>query len=1041
MKKRAEKEARVVKTARKQAIVLYAQLAAQYPRYCQFPNNPPPDRGCTDEVLYYLAYEHEQAGELDAARKVYTDLVDGWKQSRYAPSGYLAFGELFFQEAQGDPTKWDAAASFYNEVLKYPAPDNRHVGYASYKLAYVRWNQGEYGKAIDGFRHVVELGRAHPKLPGIGELVKSARRDILPVYALAGKPEKAWDFFKPISGDDAGSDEKTTKMMEDLGQLLLDTGHYPEALVLYRDLVKRAPRGAGVCTYQARITEAVMASQGGQKGPIVAALEELVARRRTYAQTEQSDDGKRRCGNETAALLAETAMAWHIEAVGTGGVRGTGDEKTLEASAKLYRLVLAEFTTEEFARFQFPRIVKEDWPTIPRLRYFLADLLFFQGKYAECGPAFDAALEADPKGPHAAESAFTAAACYQKVFLAEHTGRRTGGAPTSFEPIDMTPAQQATIGAFDRYLCHVAQPKDGQALEQYVEIKYARARMYFEARRWEEAAWSFRDIALSHEKAEAALFAAELGLEAMNVLREKMGREACVEQMAADVPKLADSLCSGAARDEEQCQRVFGVERDVEAAAIARRVKACDDNPRPECLDVYEKAGDAYLALWKKRGAAMCEGKQPGCAGYENILYNGARAYQAARLVVKAITVRKLLIDTRFGLHETGPARKAVYEIGGSYQAIAVYDLAAEWYERFATDNPGMAEAPDALGDAVVLRLGLGHADAALDDARLFQERHGRKAPQRGGLIAFAIGAHHAERGEWARSEAVLAEAMRGIDAHATLDVRLQAHAVLGRALAAQGKSGDADREYARVREAWKDAAAAQKALDAAGGTDEQKARRLAKSILAVGEALYHDADEKRRAADGITFPAYKGSGSKDDVQRFIDAKVEPWMDKKRAAIREAETALTAILDVEPTAPPRWVIAAGAAVGQMWGGFVNDALRAPYPKEWDQDGYVPGISPPLLWHDLRAAYLAAIVEAVEPQKQHAKAAYEKCLSYSVKYQFFDERSRACEQWLGKTYPGEHHVIDEARDTPSRVSSGLDEWPAPLRHDGTPIATR
>jgi tetratricopeptide (TPR) repeat protein len=1042
-KKRAEKAARVVKTARKQAIAHYKNLASKYPQWCQFPNNPPADRACTDEVLYYLAYEHEQAGDLEAARRVYTDLVQGWKQSRYAPSAYLAFAELFFQEAQGDPAQWDVAAKFYEEVMKYPAPENRHFAYAAYKLAYVRWNQGAHDKAIQGFRDVIELGRTQPKLPGIAGLVKSARRDILPVYALAGKPEKAWEFFKPLSGDDAGSNTATTTMTEDLGQILLDTGHYPEALVLYRDLVKRAPRGPGACVYQARITEAVMATQGGTKAPIVAALEEQVARRREFENTKNDDDAKLRCDNETAALLAETAMAWHIEAVGTGGVRGTNDPKTLEASAKLYRLVVSEFTADEFARFKFPRIVKEDWPSIPRVHYFLADLLWFQGKYDECGPAFDAALTADPKGPHAGEAAFTAAACYQKVYLAKHAGgsdRQSAGPPKDLKPVELDDAQKAMIGAFDRYLCHVEQPKSGDALEQYVEIKFARARTYFEAHHWEEAAWAFRDVAFNHPKAEAAIYAAELELESLNVMKSRLNREACLDQMAADVPKLADSLCSGPSRDEA-CSGIFVVERDVEAAAIARTVEACDKKPGPACLDTYEKAGDRYLALWTKRGEAACVTHEPACAGYDVILYDAARAYQAARLVMKAINVRKMLINAEYGLEKTEPARKAVYEIGGSYQAIAVYDLAADWYERFATESPTMVQAPDALSDAVVLRLGLGEADKALDDARLFQERHGRKVPAKAAQIAFAIGAHHAEHGDWSAAERSLGDAMRIIDANATVDVRLQAHAVLGRALAAQGKKGEADREYGRVRESFADPSAVEKALAALGGTEEQRQRRLAKTLLALGESLYHEADAKRAAADALAMPEYTGPGTRDDIQRFINAKVKPWMDKKHAAIEAAEKEFVHILEIKPAPPPRWVIAAGAAVGRMWGDFVNDMLRAPYPKEWDQKGYVPGVDPPLLWQELRDAYLAAIQLASEPHKERAKRAYQKCLDYSVTYQYFDEDSRSCEEWLGKNYPGEYHVLDELRDSPSRVSSGLDESPAALRHDGSPLLTR
>ena len=49
-------------------------------------------------------------------------------------------------------------------------------------------------------------------------------------------------------------------------------------------------------------------------------------------------------------------------------------------------------------------------------------------------------------------------------------------------------------------------------------MKYARARTYFEAQHWEEAAVAFRDVALNHSDHESAPYAAQLWLEALNVL-------------------------------------------------------------------------------------------------------------------------------------------------------------------------------------------------------------------------------------------------------------------------------------------------------------------------------------------------------------------------------------------------------------------------------------------------------------------------------------------------------------------------------------------
>ena len=58
-----------------------------------------------------------------------------------------------------------------------------------------------------------------------------------------------------------------------------------------------------------------------------------------------------------------------------------------------------------------------------------------------------------------------------------------------------------------------------------------------------------------------------------------------------------------------------------------------------------------------------------------------------------------------------------------------------------------------------------------------------------------------------------------------------------------------------------------------------------------------------------------------------------------------------------------------------------------------------------------------------------------CLSYSVKFQYFDEYSRSCEVWLAKNYKAEYHVVDELRGAPTLSNSGLDEKQPPLAVGG------
>jgi hypothetical protein len=209
----------------------------------------------------------------------------------------------------------------------------------------------------------------------------------------------------------------------------------------------------------------------------------------------------------------------------------------------------------------------------------------------------------------------------------------------------------------------------------------------------------------------------------------------------------------------------------------------------------------------------------------------------------------------------------------------------------------------------------------------------------------------------------------------------------------------------------------------------------VAKALTAVGEALFFFAEKQRVEVEKIRFPEYKGAGTREDVLKHINTKVKEWVGKKRPAIEAAEKEYKKIVDLQPAPPPRWVIAAGSRVGQMWGKFVAEFRAAPIPKEWKGHGIVPGTAD-LSYDELRGEYFAKLDEASEPQKLTAKGAFKTCLDYSVKYQFFDEYSRKCEEWLSKNYGAEYHLIDEFRGSPSRVNSGLNEFGQPVNLDGT-----
>jgi hypothetical protein len=303
-------------------------------------------------------------------------------------------------------------------------------------------------------------------------------------------PEKAYAFLHGISGDATGVNDKTFHMLDDLGNNYVDTGHYPEGISVYRDLISR-DKGPRVCGYQAHVTDATMALKSADKLAIKAEPEKQLDVAAAFKSSSYDKEAKQVCANRSAALVSETAMAWHLEAVGSDNQRGTSDARTMALAAALYKRVVDSWSGTELASFQFPRLVKADWPTLFKVKYAMADLLYFQKDWARCGPAFDSVVAEDPTGPEAGKAAYAAGLCYQNVYEASHLGdggRRTAGNlpgrahreatasdASRLEPKKLTPEQTGMVHAFDRYVCTIKPgASDAAGQEQLVEVKYAR---------------------------------------------------------------------------------------------------------------------------------------------------------------------------------------------------------------------------------------------------------------------------------------------------------------------------------------------------------------------------------------------------------------------------------------------------------------------------------------------------------------------------------------------------------------------------------------
>lgn len=457
-------------------------------------------------------------------------------------------------------------------------------------------------------------------------------------------------------------------------------------------------------------------------------------------------------------------------------------------------------------------------------------------------------------------------------------------------------------------------------------------------------------------------------------------------------------------------------------------IAGADTPPAP--VDDPAAMAEGFLAEWTAKGEAACEAKDPACAKFGESLYNAAAAFQTSGQRNKAITVRTILINPKYHLDNTEFGKKAQFQLAEDYKSLTEFARAADLYESAARSSPKASEAPDALVDATILRLALGEFDRAIKNAEVYDKNYGSKKPAMAVTLWIGIAANQIEKERFKEAKPILERLMPRVDQVGDLRDRFLAHAWLGAVLVKLEDAAGAERQYGVVRSLWNNTEIRTRLMKDA----ESNPRDLGKVLTVVGEALFFSAEQKRKEVDAILYPVYKGPSDKAQVMKHINTKVVDWIKRKRPAIEEAEKAYRQIVELQPAPPPRWSVASASRVGMMWSKFVAEFRAAPIPKEWKQHGPIPGATD-LTFEELRNEYYARIDEAVEPQKQQAKAAYKLCVDYSVKFQYSDEYSRACHAWLEKTYHREFIRVEEF--IPAIRAPGMTLGPTPLLLDTRP----
>ena len=985
---------------REDSIRTYATLVRDHPNFKRM-----------DEVLFSLAFALQEVDQFDKARSVYRRLIKDYPKSRFVPNAYLSFAEYYFNTSD-----MEAAGKFYRKVIEFPPKDNSVYGYALYKIAWVEYNLERYRQSLQGFVDILEFARKNKYANDAKNLARQARKELVLPYSHYGSPSKALDFFRRYSKDDAEAHE----MLENLAELYYDTGQWADAITVYHKLMADGPRSNSLCEWQTKVTNAVISSRPNQDQ--IVELKRLVDIYRTFKQGGKPADKVEECKVETATTMLWLGTSWHREAVGTDAAPGTKNKKTMSQAAVLYRTLLKEFPDME--QMEFTNIDKRDWPTEYKISYFYAELLWKMDEWGQCGPAFDHVVELNPQGEFTSDAAYAAVLCYNNLYQQQYVPRETEtnfvsksdqralkhtkAAPKNeFAPKKLTPLQEGMLEAFNRYVCYVDKAED------LATIKYRRARIYYEANRFEEAAVLFRDIAFNHKDSELSEYAANLYLDCLNVLGTQIDepRVACVQELSTSIDPMSASFC-GTSQLADEHPDLCGTLGTLQCQVRRKEAETYQKTKQ------FKKAAATYVRIFRRHEE---------CGEMDEMLYNAAINFEAAHLLGRAIQVRTVLIER---YPESELSKKAIYLIGQNFQALAYYEQAAKYYEQFARKFPGedgkrctdedknngtCPNAIEGLEQATFFRIGLGDDKAAMEDADLFARNYKRKLPRQTSQVMFSIGSIYERQKRWFEVISHYREYLKNYSKVGMPHQVIEANTAIGRAFWALNKKGDAKRYFQAAVKGWA-SGAPKRILSLSKTPKESKVLYLREALDSAAEAQFHLSEYDFDQFQKVAFPRYAGGKSLASVKKWSDTQFKKWVQRKQSVLRtaEAEYAQVAKMTVEvggiemKSAP--WQIAAAARTGEMYRSFVDEFRDAPVPREIEKDA------------NLYDIYVGALDRVSEPLQRQAIDKFEFCLKTATQVRWFNKWSRTCEQELNGLNPRKYPVAAELRGEPNYVKA-------------------
>ena len=903
-----------------------------------------------DEVLYYLGSSLMELKKRDQALDIYKRLIANYPASQYVPNVLVAFGDAYF-----DGEDMAQAIKAYDKVTT-SYQNSGIYGYALYKKGWCYFNLDEKEKALDHFLQTLKFVKKRQDLPNSKPLLKQVKKDIVTTYAFVGAASKAIPFFQKVTDNDR---EEWLEMGERLAVYYSDKGKFADSMALYRELIKLNQESVKVLDYQYEIVR----NQTSQNTYSEETLKQIVLLIKLVQVAESGKfkdrDSAERDYKGSKAKIEELARTWaqtyHREAQQT---------KNPELYARAYYLY-KEYL-DSFANF-----TEKD--ELYRMTFFFAELLYKLEKYEDAATNYEKALAVNGKGEYTEEIVHSAVLAYFKLVSVDDSKKETNlneinekpqvgkdGKPVAYKPPtprDIPDLQKRLIKACDRYMEFAP---DGKKI---VDVKYTRARIYYDFDHMAESAKGFKEIAWKHSDKELAVIAANLHLDALYVMRD-------LETMEKEVRAYLGEDMSGEKVGEPPIKDETFLEEVTEMAAAIAFKKCTVMDEKEE----WAKASECFVAFFRK---------YPDSEYGDDALYNAALDLERISEIGKAIQVRFFLLKAYGDTSEHSPI--TLYNIAANYHALAIYSQAALFYERFVQFFPEHEKAEDALRNASTFRYGLGEYEKAIENYKRYLDLFGKAKPDQAAAVAYQIALSYEKQNKSKAAFQQYEEYLKRWAKYGSDDNRLQSHVKIG--LYYWGLSGKSNR--AKALSEFQRTLAEYEALSREAKEAAVKGRdAAAQARFMIGENIFEE-----MAAMQIDSP-----NEKELQKRLI---------KKREKGGEAAKMFEQVFSY---GRPDWTIASFFRIGDAYENFANSlrGTRCPGRLSYDQCEIYKG-----LLEDMASQIEAGAIDF-----------YIKALESSKAARWFNKYTKDAEVRLATLRPREYRKPSEFRAEPGYIQSGF-----------------